>query len=79
MNYILTIQVYQSDKPDKQLRFFNYKKALAIAKLLSELLPLVGNWTRHSACAGVIHHMDSYSDLFNEGAIILKAEDNVTT
>jgi len=40
-----------------------------------ELEPL--KWTRHSSCQGVIHHMDHYADIYNEGAVILTNKDHI--
>jgi len=70
MNYSLTVQIYHQS--DKKLIVADYQSGLKFAKLLSELLSMAGNWTRHSSCQGAIHHMDYYSDLYNEGAIILE-------
>lgn len=48
----------------------DYESGINIVRQASEQLePL--KWTRHPSVQGVIHHMDHYADLYNEGAVIL--------
>lgn len=74
--YSLTIQIYKSLMPDKELIVKDYAHGLKLATLLSNLLPIAGKWTRHDSCQGVVHHFDYYADLFNEGSIILKKKED---
>lgn len=47
--------------------------AIAIA-VAEHLTWFAKDWTRHSSVQGVIKHLDNYSDLYNEGHIIISKD-----
>lgn len=65
--YKVEFQDYVNDIKfnDTQVEFNN---ALVKAE---KLCVFTKNWSRHNSVQGVIQHLDNYSDLYNEGHIII--------
>jgi hypothetical protein len=68
--YIVIIGVYASIFPEKSKSFDTYQEAFIFAQGASVLAEIL--WTRHCSIKGAVAHFDYYSDLFNEGFIIVE-------
>ena len=66
MEYITGI----TKQPKVIKEYTDFKTALDVAEFLSEIA-VMKKWTRHSSCESLIRHCNVYSDLYNEGAIML--------
>ena len=73
-NYILKLEVYGNKfKVEFEVSFeVGIELAYQASKQLEPL-----NWTRHSSVGGVIHHMDHYADLYNEGVVMLTNKEHI--
>ncbi len=74
MLYCLVIKIY-ADRTKDVNTVGNWADLIQQAIGASKLANLV--WTRHSSTAGVVNHMDFYSDMFNEGIIVLASTDKI--
>lgn len=68
--YSITVVIYGPSKIELSTTVNDWPTAIHIAKDYSASA-FVQKWTRHSNVTGLIHHMDHYADLFNEGSIVL--------
>ncbi len=72
--YIIEVETYVNRKTT-QATFTTFEDGLAAARLLTEMVNHIG-WTRHETVKGVIHHSDTYFDLYLQGNISLHPIEN---
>jgi hypothetical protein len=73
--YNVKITVYQSNSIEEKetlTQFSTFPEALAFAKGASKLAEIL--WTRYPSIKGAVLHRDYYSNLFNEGFIVIDKE-----
>lgn len=76
MVYCILIKVYTDKTKDRKIKgtwenLIHYARG---ASMVAEIL-----WTRHSGVEGPVKHCDFYSDMFNEGIIVLADEEKIKT
>jgi len=74
MEYTLKIEMY-GDNGIRLLIPVTWEVGIIQAIEISKQLENK-NWTRHSSVGGVINHCNVYSDLYNEGSIMLTKTEN---
>lgn len=71
--YKLTIEIYGKPKASYTKTCDSFEEGISKARFASELLTSINVLrSRHPSCENVVAHMDTYFDLYNEGAIQLE-------
>ncbi len=73
MQYRVIIEHYD-DRKESVSAPMSFSEAVTLATKTAKSDPDYRYWTRHKTVDGPIHHLDTYADLYNEGAILIKKE-----
>lgn len=70
--YALKTELYDRPTVVVYQEFPDFASGIRAAEYASSLLAALRPLTRHDSFADCVRHMDTYSDLYNEGSITLK-------